>query len=316
MNQSAAGIALGSVGSAPPRRSRSLARRELIAGYGFLMPAIVVLAFILLIPFLQACWLSFYNKPIGAPPTYVGLDNYVQSLVDPAFYKAALNTVIYVVVAIVFKAILGLAVAVALDKEFPGRGIARVAVLIPWALPEVTASLSWVWMLNGNVGAIDAFLRGFGLIGRNLYFLSDKHLAMPTVIAVNIWRGFPFFTLTLLAALQTIDNQLYEAADLDGAGAWSKFWHITLPSVMPVLMVTTLLSTIWTVNGFTEIFILTGGGPSDATTTLPIYTYSEAFKGYANLGRAASVSVLLIPVVVVLIVFLMKAIRKREEIEG
>jgi multiple sugar transport system permease protein len=319
MSQSLSDAALGK-GIAPqkvkPVRSKSLERQDLLTGYGFLAPAIIVLAFILLIPFLQACWLSFYNKPIGAPATYVGFGNYIASLTDPAFAKAAWNSVVFVVISIAVKIVIGLGVALLLDKDFPLRGVARVAVLLPWALPEITACLSWVWMLDGNVGAINAFLRGFGLVADNIYFLSDKNLAMATVIVVNIWRGFPFFTLTLLAALQTIDQQLYEAADLDGAGLWHKFWHITLPSVMPVLIVTTLLSTIWTVNSFTTIFILTGGGPSDYTTTLPIYTYNAAFKGLANLGRAASVSVLLIPVILVLIIILMRVMRKREEIEG
>lgn len=297
-------------------RPRSLERKDILAGYGFLAPAIITLGFILLIPFAQAVILSFYNKPIGAPATFSGLANYVDTLTDPGFWRAASNTFVFVFFSITIKVIIGFGVALALNNEFPGRGLARVAVLIPWALPEITACLSFVWLLDGNVGAFNALLRGFGLIEQNVYFLSDRNLAMPTVIGVNIWRGFPFFTLTLLAALQTIDRQLYEAADLDGAGTLHKFWHITVPSVMPVLMVSTLLSTIWTTNSFTSIFVLTGGGPSDITTTLPIYTYSEAFKGYANLGRAAAVAVIIMPLIILMIVLLMRVMRKREEIEA
>lgn len=295
---------------------KSPERRDLLAGYVFLLPAILALGFVLLVPFVQACILSFYDKPIGGVATYVGLGNYIASLTDPAFGKAVINTVVFVGFSIAIKLVIGLAVALALNNDFPLRGLARVAVLIPWALPEITACLSWVWMLNGNLGAINAMLRGFGLIDANIYFLSDKNLAMPTVIGVNIWRGFPFFTLTILAALATIDKQLYEAAELDGAGSIAKFWHITLPSILPVLTVATLLSTIWTTNSFTSIFILTGGGPSDATMTLPIYTYNEAFKGYANLGRAAAVAVIIMPFIILMIFGLMKVIRKREEIEG
>ncbi|MGV8988508.1 MAG: carbohydrate ABC transporter permease [Cypionkella sp.] len=303
-----------------PARSRSswqsLERKNLLAGYAFLAPAILVLGFILLVPFLQAVILSFYEKPIGAPATFTGLKNYVDTLTDAAFWKAGANTFIFVSVSILTKMVIGLAVALALNKEFPGRGIARVIVLLPWALPEVTACLGFIWLLDGNIGALNAILRGFGLIEQNIYYLSDAKLAMPTVIAVNIWRGFPFFTLTLLAALQTIDEQLYEAAELDGASSWNKFTAITLPSLMPVLMVTTLLSTIWTTNSFTTIFILTGGGPSDITTTLPLYTYAEAFKGYANLGRAAAVAVIIMPLIILMITILMRVIRKREEIEA
>lgn len=295
---------------------RSLQRRDFFTGYAFLAPAILMLAFVLLIPFVQAVILSFYDKPIGAPATYAGLGNYIATLTDPAFWTAAKNTFLFVFFSITIKVVIGMGIALALNEHFPGRGMARVIVLIPWALPEITACLSFVWLLDGNVGALNAILRGFGLIEKNVYFLSDPHLAMPTVIGVNIWRGFPFFTLTLMAALQTIDKQLYEAADLDGANSWHKFWYITLPSVLPVLTVSTLLSTIWTTNSFTSIFVLTGGGPADITTTLPIYTYSEAFKGYANLGRAAAVAVIILPLIILMIIMLMRVMRKREEIEA
>lgn len=295
---------------------RKIAKRnETLTGYAFLMPAILVLGFILLIPFVQACILSFYDKPIGGEASYVGLHNYVATLTDPKFATAVGNTVVFVVFSIAFKIVIGMSVALALTAEFPGRGLARVAVLIPWALPEISAILSWVWMLDGNVGALNSILRKLGLVTTNIYFLSDRDWALPTVTAINIWRGFPFFTLTLLAALQTVDGKLYEAAELDGANAWHKFWYITLPSIMPVLLVTTLLSTIWTTNSFTTIFVLTGGGPSDITTTVPIYTYDEAFKGYGNLGRAASVAVITLPFIIAMIVFLMRVMRKREEME-
>jgi len=295
---------------------KSLQRRDLFTGYAFLAPAILVLAFVLLVPFAQAILLSFYNKPIGAAASFTGLQNYWDTLTDPEFWRAAYNTLIFVVFSIVIKLILGLAIALALNESFPGRGFARVVVLIPWALPEITACMSFIWLLDGNLGAMNAILRGFGLIDQNVYFLSSPNLAMPTVIGVNIWRGFPFFALTLMAALQTIDKDLYEAADLDGANAFYKFWFITLPSIMPVLTVTTLLSTIWTTNSFTSIFVLTGGGPSDMTTTLPIYTYSEAFKGYANLGRAAAIAVIILPLIILMIAMLMRVMRKREEIEA
>ncbi len=288
--------------------------RETLSGYAFLAPAILLLSFVLLFPFVQAVILSFYDKPIGAPGTFSGLANYIDTLVDPQFWHSALNTFYFVFFSIVMKLIIGLTVAMALNRYFPGRDILRVVVLIPWALPEITSAMGFVWLLDGNVGALNAILRGFGLIEQNIYYLSDPHLAMPTVIAVNIWRGFPFFTLTLLAALQTIDDKLYEAADLDGANSLQKFIHITVPSIMPVLTVTTLLSTVWTMNSFTTIFVLTGGGPSNITTTIPIYTYGEAFRGYANLGRAAAVSVIVLPLIVLMIVMLVRAMRKRQEI--
>jgi multiple sugar transport system permease protein len=243
---------------------------------------------------------------------WVGLGNYLDNLNDPTFRRATLNTGLFVGFSVMGKLLLGLGAALLLNGRLPVRGLLRALVLLPWALPEITSALVWDWMLNGNLGAVNHLLRAIGVLDANVYWLSRRALAMPSVVMVNIWHGFPFFALTLLAALQGIERDVYEAADVDGASAVQKFLAITLPEIMPVLLVSTLLSTIWTTNAFTQIFVLTGGGPSDATTTLPIYTYQTAFRGYGNLGRAVSISAMLIPAIVVLLVALSRSMRRRE----
>ena len=293
-------------------RLRRRVRPDTRLAWLFLLPAFIVLATILVVPFAQSLWLSLYDAPIGGVKRWVGLGNYLDNLEDPVFRQATLNTVLFVGLSVLGKLLLGLGAALLLNGHLPVRGLLRALVLLPWALPEITSALVWDWMLNGNLGAVNHLLRAVGLIDMNVYWLSSKALALPSVVTVNIWHGFPFFALTLLAALQGIERDTYEAADVDGASAVQKFFSITLPEIMPVLLVSTLLSTIWTTNAFTQIFVLTGGGPSNATATLPIYTYQTAFRGYGNLGRAVSVSAMLIPAIVVLLVLLSRSMRRRE----
>jgi multiple sugar transport system permease protein len=295
-----------------PFRPRPWVRPETRLAVLFLLPAFVVLLAILVVPFAQSLWLSLYDAPIGGEARWVGLGNYAGNLADPVFRQATFNTAAFVGLSVLGKLGLGLGAALLLNGRLPVRGLLRALVLLPWALPEITSALVWDWMLNGNLGAINAMLRAIGLIDANIYWLSSRALALPSVVAVNIWHGFPFFALTLLAALQGIERDIYEAADVDGASAVQKFLFITLPGIMPVLLVSTLLSTIWTTNAFTQIFVLTGGGPSNATATLPIYTYQTAFRGYGNLGQAVSVSAMLIPAIVVLLVLLARSMRRRE----
>lgn len=293
-------------------RPRRLVRPETRLAWLFLLPAFILLAAILVVPFAQSLWLSLYDAPIGGVARWVGLGNYLDNLDDPVFRQATLNTVLFVGFAVLGKLLLGLGAALLLNGRLPVRGLLRALVLLPWALPEITSALVWDWMLNGNLGALNHILKAAGLIDLNIYWLSSRSLALPSVVVVNIWHGFPFFAMTLLAALQGVERDVYEAAAVDGAAARQKFLYITLPAIMPVLLVSTLLSTIWTTNAFTQIFVLTGGGPSNATTTLPIYTYQTAFRGYGNLGRAVSVSAMLIPAIVVLLVLLSRSMRRHE----
>jgi len=194
----------------------------------------------------------------------------------------------------------------------PARGIIRSIMILPWALPTLVAVLIWMWMYSDVGGVFNTILMGTGIVERPVLFLSDPVLAMVSVIVVNVWRGFPFFSITLLAGLQSVASDTYDAAKVDGAGIVARFRHVTLPGLAPVMAVVTLLSTIFTLNDFAIIWLLTKGGPGNATDVLSTLTYKVAIRGL-ELGKGVAVSVLMLPLLIVLIVLLTRFVNKREE---
>lgn len=312
----------GSVGSLPSltgqqpttrRRKRAWwAREEVILGYALLLPALLVLGIIVGYPAASGIWYSFHNKMIGfANPRWVGLQHYSQLVQDPAVLLSIWRTAVFAVTSVAIKLPLGLGVALLLNQNFRGRGLARGVVLLPWSLPLVVGVLIWSWMYSDLFGVFNYLLMQANLIRQPLNFLGDRDLAMPSVILVNIWRGFPFFAVNLLAGLQAIPNDLYEAGRVDGASRWQLFRHITLPGLRTVILIISLLSFIWTTNDFTSIWVLTRGGPGTATEIFPIITYKIAFIGL-ELGRAAAIPVMLLPFFTILIVMLTRTITQRE----
>lgn len=312
----------GSVGPLPSltgqqpavrRRKRAWwAREEVILGYALLLPALLVLGLIVGYPAVSGIWYSFHNKMIGfASPRWVGLQHYSELIQDPAVLLSIWRTAVFAVISVGIKLPLGLGVALLLNQNFLGRGLARGVVLLPWSLPLVVGVLIWSWMYSDLFGVFNHLLMKAHLIRQPLNFLGDRDLAMPSVILVNIWRGFPFFAVNLLAGLQAIPDDLYEAGRVDGANRWQLFRHITLPGLRTVILIVSLLSFIWTTNDFTSIWVLTRGGPGTATEIFPIITYKIAFIGL-ELGRAAAIPVMLLPFFTILIVLLTRTITRRE----
>lgn len=277
------------------------------------LPIIVVLFALVGYPFVQAIWVSLHFKVIGVDSApFIGLGNYVKLVRDPGVREAVLVTVIYAVGAVAGKVVLGLLTALLLNEDLPARALLRAIVILPWCLPTATTALAFKWILSGGNGILNYILRQVGWISENIIWLGSRGWALGTVIGVNIWRGFPFFAICLLAGLQSISKDLYEAATVDGASAAQRFWHVTVPGIVPVLAVTTLLSLIWTINDFGLLWVMTKGGPSAVTTTLPVLTYRTAFISN-ELGKAVATSVLLVPAVIVLISALVRALSRREE---
>ncbi len=295
------------------RRKRAWwAREEVFLGYALLLPALLVLGLIVGYPAVSGIWYSFHNKMIGfANPRWVGLQHYSELIQNPAVQLSIWRTAVFAVVSVGIKLVLGLGVALLLNQNFRGRALARGVVLLPWSLPLVVGVLIWSWMYSDLFGVFNYLLIKAGLIRQPLNFLGDRDLAMPSVILVNIWRGFPFFAVNLLAGLQAIPDDLYEAGRVDGANRWQLFRHITLPGLRTVILIVSLLSFIWTANDFTSIWVLTRGGPGTATEIFPIITYKIAFIGL-ELGRAAAIPVMLLPFFTVLIVLLTRTITQRE----
>jgi ABC-type sugar transport system permease subunit len=205
-----------------------------------------------------------------------------------------------------------MAIALVLNEALPMRGLWRSIVMLPYAMPTLVSVLVWKWMYNDVAGVLNYLAMTSGVSNHQVLWLGDPNIAMPAVIAVNVWRGFPFFVITFLAGLQTVPQELYDAVKVDGAGVWARFQHVTLPGIMPVVAVTTLFSAILTFNDFSIIWILTQGGPGNATNVLSTLTYKIAIPGL-ELGKGVAVSVLMLPILVLMIVLLTRFINRREE---
>ena len=297
---------------AAPRGARRLPwfRREALEGIGLLTPTALILFGLVLYPFFYAIWLAFTDKAVGSPGSFVGLANFRYVLGAPQFSAALVNTAVLTVSAVAIKFVLGMAVAVVLNQQIRGRNFFRAFLLLPWVMPAFVVYLVWRWLYDPLSGLINYALLDLGLIGSPIAFLSDRSTAMASVIVAHCWRAFPFFAISFLAGMQTIPQEMYDAAQVDGAARWQQFRHITLPSLYHIIGVVLMLSTIWTANAFEPVYLLTGGGPSDATV---VYTLLAYQMGMVNmrLGEAAAVSMLFLPLLVGLILVVTSLLQRR-----
>jgi ABC-type sugar transport system permease subunit len=287
----------------------SLRTSEAILGYLLVAPLVACILMLVVYPFVFAIYISFTDRVIGSEGQFIGLANYI-SLVNKADFQAAVsNTIAMVSMIQVAKLILGLGLAALLNQQIRARQFWRGLILIPWAMPAFVAFITWKLLYAPQGGAFNFILISLGLVDTHVDFLSTRELAMPSVIVASVWRGFPFWVISFLAAMQSVPRELYEAAALDGAGAWRRFLHVTLPGIRHVVLVVILISTIWTTNSFEAIWLLTGGGPSNATMTFPVLAYYGLQS--LRIGEAAAVSVSLLPVFAVLA--LIVAVRLQKE---
>jgi multiple sugar transport system permease protein len=242
------------------------------------------------LPVINGVWLSFQSADsFIATPRWVGLSNYAHLLTSPDFWRAVQNGAVYADLSIVLQVVLGVAFALVLNTSFPLRRIVRGLAILPYLLPTVVVGLTFQWMTDGSFGIVTALTRQLGL--GVIPWFESPHAAMASVIAVSTWLWTPFVTVCCLAGMQSIPASLYEAARVDGAGAWSRFWHVTLPQLMPVLSVVVLLRAVWMFNKFDIIWLLTKGGPLGATEHLPILAYRLAFNLF-DVGGGSAVATL------------------------
>jgi multiple sugar transport system permease protein len=277
-------------------------------GYFMMLPAMSVLFFFFAYPLSFEVWTSLTDKTLGNDAKFIGLDNYASLLTDPDFTTAARNSVVYVSFVQAGKFILGLGIAILLHQKLVARGFWRAVVLVPYAMPGFVAFMVWKLIYNPDVGALNIFLMQIGLIDSPIAFLGERTWAMPSVIFATIWRGFPFWAIMFLAALQAVPKELYEAAAVDGANAWHRFRNISLPGIRPVILIVFMLSTINTINSFEAIWLTTAGGPSDATVILPVFAY----KGLAafQIGESAAAALSLVPVAMIFAIFILSRLKK------
>lgn len=280
--------------------------------YAINAPLILYLVCVLLGPILWGIWMSFTNKTIGGEASFIGLDNYINLLADKEYRRSILNTLVFTGISIAGKMVFGILMALALNMEFKGRNIVRALLMIPWTLPNIVAVLNWRWIFNATGGIANHLLKSLHLIDRDLIWFGSAGLAMATVIIANIWRGTPFFGVSILAKLQTISKDGYEAAAIDGANMWQRFWYITLPEIKDVILLSTLMSTIWTLNEFESVWLLTGGGPNGSTQVMNVFSYQTAMKSMM-LGKGIAVSILAMPVLILLISLLSRRMVGKED---
>ena len=297
-----------------PAKSKAAKKRDGIFaptslfGYFMMLPAMSVLFFFFAYPLSFEVWTSLTDKTLGNDAKFIGLDNYASLLTDPDFTTAARNSVVYVTFVQAGKFILGLGIAILLHQKLVARGFWRAVVLVPYAMPGFVAFMVWKLIYNPDVGALNIFLMQIGLIDSPIAFLGERTWAMPSVIFATIWRGFPFWAIMFLAALQAVPKELYEAAAVDGANAWHRFKNISLPGIRPVILIVFMLSTINTINSFEAIWLTTAGGPSDATVILPVFAY----RGLAafQIGESAAAALSMVPVAIVIAIFLLNKLKK------
>lgn len=265
--------------------------------YWFIAPLVIIMLVFLAYPIFKAATMSveywYLTKPSPDGHYFVGLKNYIDVFKDEYFINSTWVTIKYMFVTVIGRFLLGFGAALLLNKSFKGRGLARALLIIPWAVPEVVACLVWILMYDKDFGVVNYMLQNMGLISTNIAFLQDAGVALPAAMAVNIWKGFPFVAIMLLAGMQSIDQQLYEAATVDGASSFHKFRYVTLPSLRPVSLVVMLLLIIWTIKDFAIAYLLAKGGPSRATEILTIFVQQTAFK-YFNFGKAAATGMIML----------------------
>jgi multiple sugar transport system permease protein len=291
---------------AAPHRERSrrpLSRRLLRQDSGtallFLLPLFVLVLGLIVYPFYRAVWLSFTDKMVGYPERFVGLKNYLYLYEDDTFRAVVRNSFIFTVGSVALKLLTGLVMALVLQGTWRWRNFFRGLLLLPWITSTVIIALTWRWMFDAfpGRGFFNSVLLDLGLLSSPIAFMATPAGAMAAVIVANWWRGFPFFGVSYLAAMQSIPAEMYEAAAVDGAGTWRRFWHVTLPGLKHIMIVTILLSFIWTINDFNIIYVMTRGGPGTATQVFATFSYEIAFNSL-RWGRGVTVSIFLVPLLI------------------
>lgn len=275
----------------------------------FILPVVVVLAIFIVYPLISTVVMSVTDD--GGH--FVGTDNYASIMQSGRTIRATINTIYYVGFSVLFQLLLGTVAGIILNEKFRGQAVVRALTLIPWVIPGIVAAMGWAWMLNTDFGVINAALKSLGAISDSISWLTNPTTVLPALVAVNVWKMFPFVAIMVLAGLQSIPTSLYEAARVDGAGFWHEVRYITLPQLRPVLASVTLLLLISGVNSITIIYSMTAGGPADRSLITSIQIYDEAFQ-YFNFGEASALSILFFAVTTLFIALYIRNSTRREKL--
>lgn len=280
--------------------------------YMYVLPALIVMGVVILYPLIKVIWLSVhYTSPYGGGEKFVGLDNYREAVQDEHFGIVVRNTIVWTFASTALALVLGLASAILLSRPIRFRGFFRSVLFIPYVIGAVTAAFVWKWIFHADFGVISGLLIQMGIIDKPIKFIDSTRLVMPSVIAVNVWKEFPFAMVLLLAGLQAIPEQLYNAAKIDGAGRWRRFTDVTVPQLMPVITVTSILLIITNVNAFTIVWVLTGGGPAYRSQIFITHVYSVAFVGSPHFELASALGVMIFFALMIFAIFYVRLLTRQ-----
>jgi multiple sugar transport system permease protein len=288
---------------------REWLEREAVFSWLMLTPPLLFLLAFLGYPFCYGVYLTFVSRPVAQPATFVGLGNFDKLWDDPIFWQAVWNTFRFTGAATVLKLLGGLAMALVMHQSFRLKGVTRAVLLLPFIVPTVLSTVAWQWILDPGMGLFNRLLMFLGLVTQGPSWLGNPTLAMVSVILVNTWRGLPFFGITILAGLQTIPTELMETATIDGAGSWERFRYVTLPLLMPVIFIVTTFSIIFTFFDFQLVYVLTGGGPANATHLMATYAYAISMGG-GQLGLGSAAALAMVPVLGLVLIAMSTYVRR------
>lgn len=289
--------------------------REKLTGWLLVLPALLLLLLVFAYPILQAFWESLFAENLGTQleSVFTGLSNYTRMAGDGRFWQSLWNTTVFTFWAVVVELLLGLGIALTLNQSFRGRGPIRTVAILPWALPTAVMALAWTWIFNDQFGVVNDLLWRLGLIDQGINWLGDPRLAMMTIIVADVWKTTPFISILLLAGLQSISQDLYEAHAIDGASPWQSFYRITLPLLMPQILIATLFRVAQSFGIFDLVQVMTGGGPAGSTETVSIYIYATVMR-YLDFGYGSAlivVTFLLLVLAVAIAAFALSRMRTR-----
>ena len=293
-------------------RVRELLDHERFLGPAFVTPALLLLVLLVAYPFCMAVWFALSNSFIGRPSHFIGLQNFITLWDSDSFRQTFQNAFVFTGIAVMFKVVLGITLALLLNEQLWFKRMIRGAVLLPWVIPTALSTLGWWWMFNSLYSVVNWSGIALGIMdppGPN--WLGQKYYAMTAVIAVNVWRGLPFFAITILVGLVSIPKELYEASEADGAGPMARFWHITLPLLKPVLAIVVLFSTIFTFSDFNIVYVLTQGGPINSTHLFATLSRQVGLES-GQIGQGAAISLYLFPVLAMVVWAQLRFVRRQQ----
>ncbi|HRW93204.1 MAG TPA: sugar ABC transporter permease [Thermotogota bacterium] len=284
-------------------------KKRALTGYLVLAPVLVVFVLLMFYPALKAFFDSFTNYSIFVQqPMFVGLQNYSLQLSNPEFWAIFGRTLLLVGLAVSLQYVLGLSLALLLKEDLKGMKWVKLIIMIPWVIPVASTVVMFDWMMIPKYGLVNMFLEKVGLGGWTRYWFGDPQFAFPLIVMMHVWRNMPFYTITLFAALKSIPKGFYEAAQIDGANTWKRFWHITLPQLKVPSMIVIVLHVLWTFNNFDFIYLSTGGGPVGTTEVLATQVYQTAWT-YFEYGKASAIGILMMGLMLAFSLVYIKLVR-------